>query len=50
VDVYRNGVLVTNTANDGSHTDPVWSTGTYTYSICAPGSTTNCSNTASVFF
>ena len=50
VDVYRNGMLVTNTANDGSHTDPVWSTGTYTYSICAPGSTTNCSNTATVYY
>lgn len=50
VDVYRNGMLLTNTPNNGSYTDPIWSKGTYTYKICAVGSTTSCSNTASVFF
>ena len=50
VDVYRNGMRVTNTSNDGYHTDPVWGRGTYTYRICAPGSTTTCSNTATVYF
>jgi hypothetical protein len=50
VDVYRNGMLLTNTPNDGSHTDPIWSKGTYTYQICASGSTTSCSNTTTVFF
>jgi hypothetical protein len=50
VDVYRNGMLLTNTPNDGAHTDPIWSKGTYKYQICAQGSTTACSNTASVFF
>jgi Putative Ig domain len=50
VDVYRNGMLLTNTPNNGSYTDPIWSKGTYTYKICAVGSTTSCSNTATVFF
>ena len=50
VDVYRNGMLLTNTPNSGSYTDPIWNKGTFTYRICAVGSTTSCSNTASVFF
>ncbi len=50
VDVYRNGMLLTNTPNNGSYTDPIWNKGTYTYRICASGSTTTCSNTASVYF
>jgi hypothetical protein len=50
VDVYRNGMLLTNTPNNGSYTDPIWNKGTFTYQICAVGSTTSCSNTASVFF
>jgi hypothetical protein len=50
VDVYRNGMRLTNTSNDGSHLDPVWSAGSFTYKICAAGSTTTCSNTASVFY
>ena len=50
VDVYRNGMPLTNTPNDGSYTDPIWSRGTYTYRICAVGSTTTCSNTATVYF
>jgi hypothetical protein len=50
VDVYRNGMLITSTPNDGAHTDPVWGRGTYTYQICATGSTTTCSNTVTVYF
>jgi hypothetical protein len=50
VDVYRNGMRITNTRNDGYHTDPVWNRGTYTYKICAPGSTTICSNSSTVKF
>jgi hypothetical protein len=50
VDVYRNGLLITSTPNNGSYTDPIFGKGTYTYQICAPGSRTTCSNTASVFF
>jgi hypothetical protein len=50
VDVYRNGMRVTNTANDGSHLDPIWSRGTYSYKICAPGSTTTCSATVTVYY
>jgi hypothetical protein len=50
VDVYRNDMLITNTQNDGYHTDPVWARGTYTYKICAPGSTTICSNSSTVKF
>jgi hypothetical protein len=50
VDVYRNDMRITNTPNTGVYTDPVWSKGTYTYKICAPGSTTTCSNTVTVFF
>jgi hypothetical protein len=49
VDVYRNGMLITNTPNDGAHTDPIFNGGTYTYQICAQGSTTTCSNTATVY-
>ena len=41
---------LTNTPNNGSYTDPIWSKGTYTYRICALGSTTTCSNTATVYF
>jgi hypothetical protein len=50
VDIYRSGLLITNTPNDGSHTDPVWNPGSYTYQICAAGSTTSCSNMATVYF
>jgi subtilisin family serine protease len=50
VDVYRNGTLVTTTANDGDHTERIGKKGgTYTYRICQAGTTT-CSNDASVTF
>jgi hypothetical protein len=50
VDVYRNGMLITNTQNDGAYTDPIFSGGTYVYQICLVGSTTVCSNTATVYY
>lgn len=50
VDVYRNGLRITNVPNSGLYTDPIFNKGNYTYQICAQGSTTVCSNTVSVFF
>ncbi len=50
VDVYRNGVIVSTTANDGVFTDTLVSDayGMYTYQICE--SDGNCSNPSSVSF
>ena len=47
VDVYRNGVRVTKTANDGSFTDAPRAPGTLTYQLCVSG-TNICSNTVQV--
>jgi hypothetical protein len=48
VDVYRNGVLVITTLNDGFHTDKPPKTATSaTYKICESGSNT-CSNEVTV--
>ena len=47
LDVYRNGVLLTNTPNDGAERTTVDKRGTYNYRLCQPG-TSYCSNTASV--
>ncbi len=49
VDVYRNGVLVTTTANDGAFTDSIDQRGgaSYTYKICENGTST-CSNEVTV--
>jgi hypothetical protein len=51
VDVYRNGVLIVTTLNDGFYTDSVGGRGhaTYTYQVCNAGSQT-CSNQATVTF
>ena len=51
VDVFRNNVRVTTTANDGAHSDVIGkgASGTYTYRVCNAGTTT-CSNNASVTF
>ncbi len=51
IDVYRNGVLIVTTANDGSYTDSTGDTGRarYTYRVCDAG-TLNCSNDARVRF
>ena len=45
IDVYRDGVLVTVTANDGSYRDELSSSGSakYKYKVCESGSTTTCS-------
>ena len=50
VDVYRNGIRIKNTANDGSFDDILSQRGSYTYKVCAPGSTTVCSNSVSAYF
>jgi serine protease len=47
VDVYRNGVKVVTTANDGAHTDTLSKKGTYTYRLCEAGTST-CSNDVKV--
>lgn len=51
VDVYRNGVLLVTTPNDGSHTDNIGKKGggSYTYKVCDAGTST-CSNEATVTF
>ena len=51
VSVHRNGQLVTNTANDGAHTDGIWMTGsaTYVYKLCNLNSTV-CSPEVTVRF
>jgi hypothetical protein len=48
VDIYRNGQKIANTQNDGGTRDIAPSSGTYTYKVCAPGSTTVCSATDTV--
>jgi PKD repeat protein len=51
VDVYRDGSLVTTTANDGEYTDATSNVGggSYTYQVCEAGTST-CSNEATVTF
>jgi three-Cys-motif partner protein len=51
VDVYRNGALITTTANDGFYTDNINNrgSGSYTYMVCEAGTST-CSNEATVTF
>ena len=51
VDVYRDGVKVTTTSNDGFHTDPIDRKGgaTYRYKVCEAGGTT-CSDEVAVTF
>lgn len=51
VDVFRNGVKIVTTPNDGLYTDTLarGSTGTFTYKVCN-ASTTTCSPDASVVF
>jgi subtilisin family serine protease len=50
VDVYRNGVKVITTANDGLHSDSPTVKGTFTYKVCNAASTTACSVERSVTF
>ena len=51
VDVYRDGVKIATTANDGAHTDHLNrnGNGTYVYAVCEAGSS-SCSNEATVSF
>lgn len=51
VDIYRDGSLLTTTANDGSYTDSTNNRGkrTYVYQVCEAGSGT-CSNSVTVSF
>lgn len=51
VDVYRNGAVITTTANDGAHTDNIdqRGSGSYTYQVCEAGTST-CSNSSTVTF
>jgi thermitase len=49
LDVYRNGVPLKNTPNDGAERTTVDKRGTYNYRLCQPG-TSYCSNNASVVF
>jgi len=51
VDVYR-GTSITTVTNSGSYTDPINARGggSYTYQVCAAGSTTSCSNAVTVTF
>jgi len=51
MDVYRDGVVITTTANDGFYTDNIGAVGggSYTYKVCEAG-TTICSNEATVNF
>ncbi len=51
VDVYRNGTIISTTANDGTYTDTLDSDayGMYTYHVCEPSSG-NCSNISSESF
>lgn len=52
VDIFRNSVKITTTANDGNHVDSTLAKnthGTFTFQVCDAGTTT-CSNTASVTY
>ena len=52
VDIYRDGQLITTTANDGAYTDSMNSKArgvTYSYQVCEESSS-NCTNTADVSF
>ena len=51
VDIYRNGAVVSSTANDGAYTDNINKKGggSYTYQICEAGTST-CTNSVSVSF
>jgi PKD repeat protein len=51
VDVYRDGVVIATTANDGAYTDATNNVGggSYTYQVCEAGTST-CSNEATVEF
>ncbi|HEU4888139.1 MAG TPA: alkaline serine protease, partial [Thermoanaerobaculia bacterium] len=52
VDIFRNSVKITTTANDGNHVDsslPKNTHGTFTFQVCNAGTST-CSNTANITY
>lgn len=49
VDIYRGQLVIVTTANDGSHTDTISGKGTYSYQVCAAGTST-CSNIVTIVF
>jgi Matrixin len=51
VDIYRNGAVVSSTANDGAYTDNINKKGggSYTYQACEAG-TSSCTNSVSISF
>jgi PKD repeat protein len=51
MDIFRNGIKITTTANDGAYTDNInlKGSGSYTYKVCEAG-TTKCSNQSTVIF
>jgi hypothetical protein len=49
-DIYRNGVRLTTVSNTLSYTDNLKGGGTYVYRVCEAGSTTRCSDNATVSF
>jgi PKD repeat protein len=51
VDIFRNGIRIITTANDGAHTDNIGNkgNGSYTYQVCEAGTTT-CSNQFTIVF
>lgn len=50
VDVFRNGLRLTVTENDGSYIDSMKRGGAYTYKVCQTRNNAVCSNTVSVSF
>jgi thermitase len=52
VDVYRSGTKIGTTANDGAMTDAIdkKGSGSYTYKVCAAGSSSTCTAQATVTF
>ncbi|HUF86819.1 MAG TPA: S8 family serine peptidase [Thermohalobaculum sp.] len=52
VDIYRDGAVLTTTANDGAYTDNTGNKGggSYTYQVCEAGSTSTCSDVVTVTF
>jgi len=51
VDIYRNGAVISSTANDGAYTDNINKKGggSYTYQACEAGTST-CTNSVSISF
>ena len=48
VDIYRNGSLVTTTANDGAWNEKLRGTGSFSYQVCDQGSNTSCSDPVTI--